>query len=132
MFSGAESQMARIIYRMYHGTAVAHFATKYTLAAVMARDRETQLSYIPTAEMLAHCFPKLLPKPAYMKQCAVMGMIRIGLGNVLGIEIGNCLRNSLNMFANGYGSGIGMAIGHGIMNAIGKYIDWACVLCGDA
>jgi hypothetical protein len=32
------------------------------------------LSYIPTAETLADCFTKPLPKPVWLKQCAAMGL----------------------------------------------------------
>jgi len=42
--------------RIYRRTAVAKIATKYYLAADMARDGEIDLSYVPTAEMLADCF----------------------------------------------------------------------------
>jgi hypothetical protein len=77
----------------------------------MARDGEINLSYIPTAEMLANCFTKPLPKPAFCKQCAAMGMIGIGLGNGLwnGLRIGfrNDLGNGLGMLGNGRGNGIG-------------------------
>jgi len=33
----------------------------------MAGDGEIDLSYILTAEMLADCFKKLLPKPTFLK-----------------------------------------------------------------
>ena len=75
------------------------------LDADMARDGEIDLSYVPTAEMLTDCFTKPLPKPAFLKQCAAMGMIGIGLGNGLGI---------------GHGVGIGIGTGTGIGNAVGK------------
>jgi len=91
---------------MYRGTAVAHIATKYYLAADMARDGEIDLSYVLTAEMLADCFTKPLLKPAFLKQCAAMGMIGIGLGN------------SLGTLGNGCGNRIGT--GNGIGNAVGK------------
>jgi hypothetical protein len=69
----------------------------------MARDGEIDLSYVPTAEMLADCFTKPLPKPAFLKQCAPMGMIGIGLGNSLGNGLGN-----------GFGIGIGKGLGNGL------------------
>jgi hypothetical protein len=53
------------------------------------------LSYIPTAEMLANCFTKQLPKPALWKQCAVLGMIGIGLQNGLTVRHGNAIRNAI-------------------------------------
>jgi len=89
VFSGSQSLIGTIRNRIYRGTAVAHIATKYYLAADMARDGEIDLSYVPTAEMLADCFTKPLPKPAFLKQCVVMGIIGIGLGNQLGIGRGN-------------------------------------------
>jgi len=82
---------------------------------------------IPTAEMLAYCFIKPLPKPAFLKYCAVMGMIGIGLrnglGNGLGIGIRNGLRNCLQTLGNGDQNAIGT--GNGIGNAVGKEIAWA-------
>jgi len=75
----------------------------------MARDGKIDLSYVPTAEMLADCFTMPLPKPGFLKQCAAMGMIGIGLGNGLGIGPGN-----------GRGNGIGIGHGNGIGNAVGK------------
>jgi len=112
VFSDSLSLIASIKNRIYRGTAVAHIATKSYLAADMARDGEIDLSYVPTAEMLADCFTKPLPKPAFLKQCAAMGMIGIGLGNGLG--------NGLVTLGNGHGNGIGL--GNGIGNAIGKQI----------
>jgi hypothetical protein len=38
----------------------------------MSRDGEIDLSYIPTAEMIACCFTKPLPEPAFLKQWAAM------------------------------------------------------------
>jgi hypothetical protein len=61
--------------------------------------------------MLTDCVTMLLPKPAFVKQCAAMGMIRIRLGNYLEIGIGSVLRS-------GHANGIGT--GKGIGNAIGK------------
>ena len=113
VFSDSQSLIARIKNRIYRRTAVAHIATKYYLAADMARDGEIDLSYVPTAEMLADCFTKPLPKPAFLKQCAAMGMIGIGLGNGLGIGIGNGL-------GNGHGNGIGIGHGNVVGNAVGK------------
>ena len=93
MFSDSQSLIASSKNRIYRGTAVAHIATKYYLAEDMARDGEIDLSHVPTAEMLAECFTKSLPKPAFLKQCAAVGMIAIGHGNGLGIGIGNNLGN---------------------------------------
>jgi hypothetical protein len=122
VFSDSQSLIASIKNRIYRGTAVAHIATKYYLAADMARDGEIDLSYVPTAEMLADCFTKPLPKPAFLKQCAAMGMIGNGLGNGLGIGIGNGLGNGLGTIGNGLGNGHGNGIGtgKGIGNAVGK------------
>jgi hypothetical protein len=105
VFSDSQSLIASIKNRIYRGTAVAHIATKYYLAADRARDGEIDLNYVPTTEMFADCFTKPLPKPAFLKQCAAMGMIGIGLGNGLGI---------------GHGNGIGIGYGKGIGNAVGK------------
>jgi hypothetical protein len=88
-FSDSQSLMANINNRIYRGTTVAHIATKYYLAADMARDGEMDLSDVPSAEMLADCFTKPLPKPAFLQPCVAMGMIRIGLGNGLGNGNGN-------------------------------------------
>jgi hypothetical protein len=49
VFSDSQSLIASIKNRIYRGTAVAHIATKYYLAADMARDRVIDLSYVPTA-----------------------------------------------------------------------------------
>jgi len=116
VFSDSESLIASIKNRIYHGTAVAHIATKYYVAADMARDGEIDLSYVPTTEMLADCFTKPLPKPAFLKQCAAMGMI----GNGLGIGIRNGLGNGLGTLGNGRKNGIGIGTGKGIGNAVGK------------
>ena len=105
VFSDSHSLFASIKKIIYHGTAVAQIAMKYYLAADMAIDGEIDLSYIPTAEMLADCFTKPLPKPAFLKQCAAIGMIGIGLGNRLG---------------NGLGNGIGIGIGNGLGNGRGR------------
>jgi hypothetical protein len=109
------------------GTAVSHIATKYYLAADMARDEKINLSYTPTAEILIDCFTKPLQKPAFFKQCALMGMIGLGLGyglstleNDLGIGTGYGIRNGLG---NNQGNGIATGKATGI--AIGKLIDWA-------
>jgi hypothetical protein len=112
IFSDSQSLIASIKHRIDHATAVEHIATKYYLAADMARDGEIDLSYLPTAEMLADCFTKPLPKPPFLKQCAVMGMIGIGLGNGYG--------NTLGTLRNGHGHVIGIATRKGIRNAVGK------------
>jgi hypothetical protein len=64
VFSNSQSLIASIQNRFYVRTAVSHIATKYYVAADSAWDGEMYLSYIPTAEMLANCFTKQLPKPA--------------------------------------------------------------------
>jgi len=110
VFSNSQPLITRIKNRIYCGTAVAHIATKYNLAADMARDGEIDLSFLPTTEMVADCFTKPLPKSAFLKQCAAMGMIGIGLGNGLGIGIGNGV-------GNGHGNGIGTE--NGIGNGVG-------------
>jgi hypothetical protein len=104
VFSDSQSLIESIKNIIYRRTAVAHIATKYYLAADMARDGEIDLSYVLTAEMLGDCFTKPLPKPGLLKQYAAMGMIGIGCGN-------------------GLGNGIGIGIGQGNGNAIGKQID---------
>jgi hypothetical protein len=88
MLSDSQSLIASIKNRIYRGTAVAHIATKYYLAADIARDEEIDLSYVPTAEMLAYCFTKPLSTPAFLKHCAPLGMIGIGFGNELGNGLG--------------------------------------------
>jgi len=124
VFSDSQSLIASIKNRIYRRTAVAHIATKYYLAADMARDGEINLSYVPTAEMLADCFTKPLLKPAFLKQCAAMGMIGIGLRNGprngLGIAIGNGIGNGLG---NGHGNGIGIGHGNSIGKGVRKQID---------
>jgi len=100
MFSDSQSLNGSIKNRIYRGTAVAHIVTKYYLAAEMATDGEIDLSYVPTAVMLADCFTKPLPKPAFLNQCAAMGMIRIGLRNGTG--------NGRGTLGNGRGKGIGV------------------------
>jgi hypothetical protein len=146
MFSNSQSLITSIKNRIYRRTAVTHIATKYNPAADMARDREMDLSYVPTADMLADCFTKPLPKPTVLTRCAAMGMIGIGLGNGLGIhgngpgiEIANGLGTGLgtlgngdgNVHGNGVGHVIGIGNGRGIGNAVGKYIDWARLFPGD-
>jgi len=110
VFSDSQALIASIKNRFYRGTAVAHIATKYFLAADMARDEEIDLSYVPTAEMFADCFTKPLPKPAFLKQSEAMGTI----GNGLGIGIGHGV-------GNGHGNGIGT--GNGVRNGVGKPIE---------
>jgi hypothetical protein len=66
VFSDSEALIATIKNRIYRGTAVVHIVTKYYLAAEMATDGEIYLSYVPTAEMLADCFTKPRPKPAFL------------------------------------------------------------------
>jgi hypothetical protein len=71
LISNSQLLIASMKKRIYPGSAVAHISNKYYLAADMARDGEIHMSYVPTAEMLADCFTKPLPKPAFWKQCAV-------------------------------------------------------------
>jgi hypothetical protein len=93
----------------------------------MASDDEIDLSYVPTAEMLADCFTKQLPKPTCLKLCAAKGIIGIGVGNGLrnGLWVGNRngLGNGLGTLGKGRGNGIGIGNGNGIGNAVGKQID---------
>ena len=109
---------------------MAHIATKYYVAADMARDGEIDLSYIPTADMLADCLTNPLWKPAFLKQFAAVGLIRIGLANglangldiVFGIGRGNCLWN---------GHQHGMGTGNGIRNGVAEKVHWAHLIRGD-
>ena len=123
VFSETQSLIPSIKNSIYHGTAVAHIATKYSLTTDMATDPGIDLSYIPSAEMLANCFTKPLPKPACLKQCAGMGMIRTGLsmvGNGLMIGIGNGFRNGRGTLGYRHGNGIGIEIRKAIGNAVRK------------
>jgi hypothetical protein len=98
------ADVASIKDRIYHSTAVAHITIKYNLAADMARDEEINLSYVPTAEMLANYFIKPLPKPAFLNQFAAMGIMAIRLG----MGLGNDFRNSLVIgICDGFGNVIG-------------------------
>jgi hypothetical protein len=110
VFSDSQSLIASFKNGIYRRTPVAHITTKYYLAADMARDGEIDLSYVLTAEMLAHCFTKPLPKLAFLKQCAAMGLIGFGLGNGLGIGI-----------RIGHGNGIGIAVGKQI-DQLGTFV----------
>ena len=129
VFSDSQSLITSIKNRIYRGTAVAYVATKYYLAADMARDGEIDLNYVPTAAMLADRFTKPLPKPAGLKKCVAMGMIGICLQNGLGIGIGYGFGNGLGILGNGHG--IGIRTGTGIGNGVGKLIDWAHLFRGD-
>jgi hypothetical protein len=100
VFSNSQSLIASIKNRMYCTPAVAHIGTKYNLGAVIARDGEIDLSYVPTAGMLANFFTKPLPNPAILKQCAEMGLIRIGLGNGLTKGLRSAIRNGLGNDVN--------------------------------
>jgi hypothetical protein len=81
ILTDSQSMLASIKGRIYRGTAVAHIATKYHLAADMVRDGEVEMEYIPSDEMIADMFTKALPKPSFLKQCMSMGMIGIGSGS---------------------------------------------------
>jgi len=104
MLSDSQSLIARNRNRIDRTNGDAHIATKYYLAADMARDGELDMSKHPTAVMLADCFRKPLPKRAFVKRCTAMGMIGNGLGNGLG---------------NGSGNGRGNGIAIGIKNGLG-------------
>ena len=100
VFSDSQLLIPRIKNRIYLATAVAHIATMYYPTTDMARVGQIDMNYVPTAEMLADCFKRPLPKPAFLKQCVAMGMIGIGFGNGLGIELGNNIGNGLDMQGN--------------------------------
>jgi len=115
VFSDSQSPIASIKNRIYRGAAVAHIATKYYLAAYLARDGEINVSYILTPEMLTDCFTKPLPQPAFLNQCATMGMIGIGRGDGVGY--------GLSTIRNSRGNGIRIGTEYGIGNGVGKQID---------
>jgi hypothetical protein len=112
VFSNLQSLIASIKNRIYCLTTVAHIATIYYLAADMARCGEIELSYVPTAKMLADFFSKPLLRPSFFEQCAAMGMI--------GISVGKGLGNGLGTVGNGGGNGIGIEIINGIGNGLGN------------
>jgi len=122
MFSDSHTLIASIKNRIHNGTAVAHIATEYYLAADIARHGDIDFSYVPTAEMLASCFTKPLPRPAFLKQCAAMGMSGIGLRNAFGNGIGNGLGNGVG---DGHVNDTGIGTWNGIGNAGWKQIEWA-------
>jgi len=97
MFSDSQSQITSIKSRIHCRPAVAHIATKYYLAADMARDGEMELSYIQTTEMLADRFTKPVLTNAFLKQFASLGIIGVDLVNGLGIAVDNGLGNGLRM-----------------------------------
>jgi hypothetical protein len=119
MFSDSRSLIRSIKNRNCCGTAVTHIATKSYLAADMARDREIDLRYVPTADILADCFTNPLPMPVCLKECAALGIIGIGLGNGLG-TLGNGLGIRIG---NGHANGIRIESGNGIGISVGKPID---------
>jgi hypothetical protein len=84
----------------------------------MARDGEINLSYVPTAEMLADCFTKPLLKPTFLKQSPAMRMIGTCLGNGVAMGTRNGVGNGLG--THGYGRGNGIGTGQVIRNAVGK------------
>jgi len=122
VFSDSQSLIVSIKNKICCGTAVAHVATKNYLASDISRDGEIGLSHILTAEMIADCFTEPLPKPAFLKSCAEMGMIGIGLGNGLGNGLGIGIRhgvgNALGIPGNAHRNDTGT--GNGIGNAVGK------------
>jgi len=125
-FSDSQSLTASINNRIYRGTEVAHIATKYYFATDTASDGEICMSYVLTAEMLADCFTKPLPNPAFLKQCAAIGIIRIGLRTDLDmyrIWQGIGLGNGLGTFRNAGGNGIGTGTGNRVGIAVGKKIE---------
>jgi hypothetical protein len=81
-FSNSQSLIVSITNRIYLGTAVANIATMHYLGSDMVRAGEIDLSYVPTAEILADWFAKPLPKPTFLKHCPVMGMIGIVWGRI--------------------------------------------------
>jgi len=89
----------------------------------MARDGQIDMSYVPTAEMLADRFTQLQPKTHCWVQCDIIGRIRSTLGKGLRIGIGNCDANSFCMLGNHQGNGITIGNENAIGNAIGKYIE---------
>jgi hypothetical protein len=89
----------------------------------MTRDGESELTYVPTAEMLADYITKPLSKHTFLMQCTAIGMIGIGLrnciytnGSGLGIRIVNGVAIDRGTIGNGQGNGI--RSGHGIGNAL--------------
>ena len=79
MFTNSKSMLESVKARIYRGTAVAHIATKYHLAADMVRDGEIELEYVPSDGMLADGFTKALRKPAFRRLCWLMGLRGKGL-----------------------------------------------------
>jgi hypothetical protein len=53
VIADSQSLIASIKNRVYSGSAVAHIATKYYLAADMGTEAKIDLSFVPTAEMRA-------------------------------------------------------------------------------
>jgi hypothetical protein len=70
--------------RAYCRNVVVYIATQYYPAADMASNADIKLIYVPAAEMLTDNFTIPQPTLTLWKQCTVMGLIRIGLGNGLG------------------------------------------------
>jgi len=89
VFSDSQLLIVTIKNRIYRGTPITHIGTKKYLATDMARDEEIDLSYIPTAEMLADCFTQPVPKPPFMKQFTAMVMVGIEYRNGRGNGRGN-------------------------------------------
>jgi hypothetical protein len=116
VFSDSQSRIARINNRFSCEYAVAHIATKYDFAADMCKDGEINSSYVQTVEMFADCVTKPQPKPAFLIQCAAMGMIRIGLGNGL-----RTVRSGHGM---GIGNGLGYSLLNGLINNLGNLLEY--------
>jgi len=132
VFSNSQSLIASIENRIYHRTAVALIANKYYLAVDMPTDGEVKSSYVPTGEMLVDCCTNSRPKPANLKQFAAMGMIGIGLGNGLRINLTNRHKNDITIgLGNGHANHIGIGSGNVIENGVGRYISSAHLFPGD-
>jgi len=121
MLTDTQPLIATIMNTIYCRTAVAHIVMKYILAADVERDGEIDLSYIPTVEMLADCFPKPLPKPAILKPCPAMEMIWMQLENVHVNGLGILWNRDGNVTRTW----------NRIENAPRNYIDWVRLFWGD-
>ena len=73
MFTDSKSMLESVKRRIYRGTAVAHIATKYHLAADIVRDGEIELEYVPSDGMLADSFTKALRKRGISETVLVDG-----------------------------------------------------------
>jgi len=97
----------------------------------MARDGDIDLSYVPTAEMLADNFTKPVRKAAFLKQSVAKGIIGIGLQNGLR-NVLDMDRNSLGKgLRNHLGNGSGIGFRQGVGNARRKSTHLAHLVRGD-